>query len=276
MPRSRTPPPAPAHNLSAPLHALQRALAAQDRAAESYRRGVLPAAPTYVASGPLSLLISGDPGAALPAYRATLASYGATHVVRLVTPASYAASELPLPLTELPLVDGAPPSLAAIDTFLALLDAEFGLRDAPRTDAFSPPAPTAPGMRATTCVAVHCDGGLGRAPVLVAVALIELGWDAFDAVAAIRARRRGAINGTQAAFLQSYVPRRDRRPPGPGHRRSRSSSLLGSLLTKKVSGTKLGGSGKTRSGTKDQSVPAAPALTRISSGPVRRMNTVLN
>lgn len=275
MPRSRTPPPAPSHNISAPLHALQRALAAQDRAAESYRRGVLPAAPTYVASGPLSLLISGDPAAALPAYRATLASYGATRVVRLVAPASYPASELPLEVTELPIADGVPPPLTAIDTFLELLDEQFGLRDAPHTDAFSPPAPTAPGLRASTCIAVHCDGGIGRAPVFVAVALIELGWDAFDAVAALRARRRGAINGAQAAFLHAYVPRRDRRPPGAGHRRSRSSSLLGSLLTKKGSGTKMGG-GKARTGTKEQSLTTAPPFGRMSSTPVRRVSSVLN
>ena len=43
-----------------------------------------------------------------------------------------------------------------------------------------------------TCVGVHCVTGLGRAPVLVAIALMELGMKYDEAVDAIRNRRRGA------------------------------------------------------------------------------------
>ncbi|XP_022190641.1 protein tyrosine phosphatase type IVA 1 [Nilaparvata lugens] len=57
------------------------------------------------------------------------------------------------------------------------------------------------------CVAVHCVAGLGRAPVLVALALIELGMKYEDAVEMIRKKRRGAINSKQLAFLSAYRPK---------------------------------------------------------------------
>jgi len=60
-------------------------------------------------------------------------------------------------------------------------------------------------------VAIHCVAGLGRAPLLVAVALIEAGLDAMDAVELIRQKRRGAINRLQLKYLQDYKPSR-RRP----------------------------------------------------------------
>lgn len=55
-------------------------------------------------------------------------------------------------------------------------------------------------------LAVHCVAGLGRAPVLVAIALIEAGKTPFDAIAFIREKRRGAINDRQIRFLEDYVP----------------------------------------------------------------------
>ncbi len=57
-------------------------------------------------------------------------------------------------------------------------------------------------------IAVHCVAGLGRAPVLVAIALIESGLEPLEAILVIRAARRGAINARQLAWLELSYKRR--------------------------------------------------------------------
>jgi len=56
-------------------------------------------------------------------------------------------------------------------------------------------------------IAVHCVAGLGRAPVLVATALIEKGMKPLDAIEHIRKKRRGAFNNKQIQFLDTYKKR---------------------------------------------------------------------
>eukprot|EP00762_Andalucia_godoyi_P007250 ANDGO_08029.mRNA.1 putative protein tyrosine phosphatase type IVA A len=90
-----------------------------------------------------------------------------------------------------PFQDGDAPPAKIVDDWLSLVIAEHAERvnDPGRT------------------IAVHCVAGLGRAPVLVAIALIEAGMEPLDAITFIRERRRGAINSKQMRFLESYKPR---------------------------------------------------------------------
>jgi protein tyrosine phosphatase type 4A len=53
-------------------------------------------------------------------------------------------------------------------------------------------------------IAVHCLAGLGRAPVLVGIALIEYGMDPHEAILLIRKNRPGALNSQQVRLLTSY------------------------------------------------------------------------
>lgn len=46
-----------------------------------------------------------------------------------------------------------------------------------------------------------------RAPVLVAIALIEAGMSPLDSVAFIREKRRGVINNKQLKYIESYKRR---------------------------------------------------------------------
>lgn len=86
---------------------------------------------------------------------------------------------------ELKFEDGVEPPAAIIKDWLVLVKKRF--QDQPKT-----------------AVAVHCVAGLGRAPVLVAIALIDGGMRYEDAVEFIRRHRKGAINATQLKFLESY------------------------------------------------------------------------
>ncbi|ORE11749.1 phosphatases II [Rhizopus microsporus var. microsporus] len=62
-----------------------------------------------------------------------------------------------------------------------------------------------------TTIGVHCIAGIGRAPVLVAISLIEAGMDPLDAISYIRKHRRGALNKNQVRFLDSYKKKGSKR-----------------------------------------------------------------
>ncbi|XP_020010086.2 protein tyrosine phosphatase type IVA 1-like isoform X3 [Castor canadensis] len=84
-----------------------------------------------------------------------------------------------------PFDDGSSPSNQIVEDWLTLVNTKF--REEPGC-----------------CIAVHCVAGLGRTPVLVALALIESGMKNEDAVQFIRQKRRGAFNSKQLLYLEQY------------------------------------------------------------------------
>uniref|UniRef100_A0A7S2R809 protein-tyrosine-phosphatase n=1 Tax=Mucochytrium quahogii TaxID=96639 RepID=A0A7S2R809_9STRA len=89
--------------------------------------------------------------------------------------------------------DGGPPSVEVRDQWLDLVESCFLGKQIADDEKIS----------------VHCIAGLGRAPVLVAIALIEFcGMEPVEAVDYIRTQRRGAINIKQLSYLEKYEPTR--------------------------------------------------------------------
>ncbi|KAJ2345029.1 hypothetical protein IWW50_005798, partial [Coemansia erecta] len=92
------------------------------------------------------------------------------------------------------------------------------------------------GLEPTT-IAVHCVAGLGRAPVLVAVALIEKGMDPLDAIEHVRHKRRGAFNNRQITYLaDSYKRTSGFKSANKIGSAMRSSPLNGTASTQAAAG----------------------------------------
>eukprot|EP00834_Sanchytrium_tribonematis_P003253 NODE_120_length_17920_cov_0.559782.p8 type:complete len:179 gc:universal NODE_120_length_17920_cov_0.559782:4707-4171(-) len=53
-------------------------------------------------------------------------------------------------------------------------------------------------------IAVHCVSGIGRAPVLVGLALIHAGMDPLECIEYVRKYRKRAFNNVQINFLSEY------------------------------------------------------------------------
>lgn len=117
------------------------------------------------------------------------------HVVRVCDPTydTTCLQQSNITVHDWPFNDGDPPPDAIITSWLSLVKSCFGEKKAVGQGG--------------KCIGIHCVAGLGRAPVLVAIALIERGMDALDAVQTIRGKRRGAINAKQLNFLQNYKRR---------------------------------------------------------------------
>lgn len=137
-------------------------------------------------------------------YVKAIQKYGTTDVVRACERhyKSEALTDVGIKVHDLEFKDGEAPPLKVVDQWLDLIVERFG--------GFQPQYanPVSESKRQETCIAVHCVAGLGRAPMLVAIALMEAGFDHVDAVQFIRRQRRGAFNEKQIRFLEAYKPSR--------------------------------------------------------------------
>ncbi|KAG0266254.1 Protein tyrosine phosphatase type IVA 1 [Mortierella polycephala] len=186
----------------------------------------------------------------LPFYLAELKRYNVTDVVRCCEP-TYRSDTLVasnIVVHDLAFRDGAVPPANIIKSWLQLVDKRavkhprnssssngssnnnFG---ASNSRSGSPSAFASASTSASEeeddpqvpTVAVHCVAGLGRAPILVAVALIEFGMANLDTVEFIRARRRGCFNNSQIQYINVYKRGKVlKHPIGTGSDASPSSS----------------------------------------------------
>jgi len=144
--------------------------------------------PTFLENKNSRFLIMDAPtDANLPVYMEVMSKKNVRIVVRACE-GTYSTAPLVkagIKVVELSFPDGDPPPDDVVTKWLELVREEFSKPE-------------------QTTIAVHCVAGLGRAPVLVAIALIEMGMDPMEAIAYIRKRRRGAINARQLKYIESY------------------------------------------------------------------------
>lgn len=159
--------------------------------------------PTLIEKGPMRFLIMDAPRQAnMHLYIKEMRKNYVTDVVRVCEP-TYRGDELQsagICLHEMEYKDGTSPSKEIIMAWLQLVEKTFYNNSTTQPNE----AAAMEGEQPHT-IGVHCVAGLGRAPVMVAIALIEFGgMDPVEAVRFIRNKRRGAINEKQLLYLEGY------------------------------------------------------------------------
>lgn len=149
--------------------------------------------PSFIERGTLKFLIMDAPRQAnLHLYIKEMRKHNVSHLVRVCEPTYRAEGELQnagIQLHEMEYKDGTSPSAELIAKWLNLV--EQALIDKSNNN--------------NNAIAIHCVAGLGRAPVMVAIAMIEFEhMDPVDAVSFLRSKRRGAINEKQLQYLEGY------------------------------------------------------------------------
>jgi len=145
----------------------------------------------YVQKGHSRFLITGTPNDDnLLLYLNLYRQYGVSTVVRLceavydVTPLIQAN----ILVLEMPFADGEVAPFSIIEDWLHIVDNVFAKKE-----------------QETICV--HCYTGIGRAPFLVSLALIENDMEPADSIALLRTKIEGAITDMQSEYIERYRPR---------------------------------------------------------------------
>lgn len=149
--------------------------------------------PSEIEYGPMKFLITDRPSdLTIHTYLEELQKHNAKDVVRVCQPTYETGllAENGISVFDWEFDDGSPPPKDIREKWLNLCKDRFKLQSG-------------------QAIAVHCVAGLGRAPVLVAIALMEAGMKYEDCVEAIRSRRRGALNQRQLNYLEKYKPTGD-------------------------------------------------------------------
>jgi len=126
-------------------------------------------------------------------------SEGVKNVVRICNSSIYDTAplkEVGITVHEMEFKDGTNPSSELIRRWMDLVNTVF-----PKKGAAPPEAGTA--------IAVHCVAGMGRAPMMVIIALIERGMDNKEAIKRVREIRGKCLNDKQVPFVISYKPHKD-------------------------------------------------------------------
>jgi protein tyrosine phosphatase type 4A len=166
--------------------------------------------PSFIKSSPLQFLIMDAPRSNnLHHYIKECKKHNVTDIVRVCEP-TYSKTNLQkagITLHEMPYPDGHSPPDDVLDRWLKLVDETFLHPNSNPMSSTKGSTTTASTTNSPT-IAVHCVAGLGRAPVLVAIALIEFSkMEPVDAATFIRSHRKGAINITQLEWLERYKRR---------------------------------------------------------------------
>ena len=158
--------------------------------------------PTFLEIEGMRFLITGMPrDFELSEFEKLYKSYNVTDVVRTCEECHYSddfLKSLNIEGHAFVFADGTIPPEDVVKSFIALCDSRFG--------------PGATNPKAT--ISIHCKAGLGRAPTLVTIALIEHGMANLEAIQTVKKYRNEAFNQKQLLALTRYEPLRKKNAKG--------------------------------------------------------------